>query len=103
AGGLMKRRSVEVETLDSLFGIDAERLPEPAAEFRDRAAELRLAWAAAADWRGPLNLLRHRQRRQRRATAARVAVAAGVIGMLGTGAVVLRSDWWQMRPRRAPQ
>ena len=48
---LMERLDVEVETLDSLFGIDAARLPEPADEFRERGAELRLAWAAAADWR----------------------------------------------------
>ena len=47
---LMERLDVEVEPLDSLFGIDAERLPEPADDFRDRGAELRMAWAAAADW-----------------------------------------------------
>ena len=44
---LMERLDVEVETLDSLFGIDAEHLPEPADEFRERTVELRVAWAAA--------------------------------------------------------
>ena len=33
---LMERLDVEVEPLDSLFGIDAARLPEPADEFRER-------------------------------------------------------------------
>ena len=38
---LMERLDVEVETLDSLFSIDAERLPEHRDEFRDRVSELR--------------------------------------------------------------
>ena len=50
---LMERLDVEVEALDSLFGIDAERLPGGGNEFRERVAELRLAWAAAAGGRGP--------------------------------------------------
>jgi hypothetical protein len=58
---LMERLDVEVEPLDSLFGIDEARVPEPASQFRDRAAELRLAWAAAADWPPPLNLWRARR------------------------------------------
>ena len=50
---LMERFDVEVEPLDSLFGIDAGRLPQPVEEFRERGAELRLAWAVASDWPSP--------------------------------------------------
>jgi hypothetical protein len=62
---------VEVEPLDSLFGIDAARLPEPADEFRERGAEVRLAWAAAADWPPAINLLRARPEGARRCSRAR--------------------------------
>ena len=55
---LMEQLEVEFEPLDSLFGIDAARLPEPVDEFRERSAELRLAWAAAADSPATINLLR---------------------------------------------
>ncbi len=92
---LMERLDVEVEALDSLFGIDAEHLPEPAEEFRERAAELRLAWAAAADWRGPINLMRHRERRNRRVAFARAAVVAGVAAGLGAGWAIEQSQWWR--------
>jgi hypothetical protein len=92
---LMERLDVEVETLDSLFGIDVEHLPEPADDFRERAAELRLAWSAAADWRGPINMMRYRRRRERRVALARVAVVAGVAAGLGTGWAIEQSQWWQ--------
>lgn len=92
---LMERLDVEVETLDSLFGIDVEHLPEPPDEFRERAAELRLAWAAAADWRGPINLMRYRSRRNRRVALARAAVVAGVAAGLGAGWAIQQSEWWQ--------
>ena len=78
AVGLMEALDVEVETLDSLFGIDTARLPESAHEFREHAAELRLAFAAAADWPAPVNLLRERNRRRTKTILTRAAVAAGV-------------------------
>ena len=92
---LMERLDLEVETLDSLFAIDAARLPEPTDEFRERCAELRLAWAVVADWPEPINLLRERQRRQTRTALARAAVIAGVTAGLGVGWKVERSAWWQ--------
>jgi len=92
---LMERLDLEVETLDSLFAIDAARLPEPAAEFRDRSAELRLAWAVAADWPTPINLLRERNRRRRRTALARAGVAAGVAVGLGIGWRFGQSAWWR--------
>jgi hypothetical protein len=55
AVGLMEALDVEVETLDSLFGIDTARLPEPAGEFREHAPN--------TGWRWPprLTLARSRQ------------------------------------------
>ena len=92
---LMERLDLEVETLDSLFTIDAARLPEPTDQFLEQSAELRLAWAVAADWPQPLNLLRERQRRQKRTTFAMAAVAAGVAAGVGVGWRIEQSAWWQ--------
>ena len=75
---LMDRFDAEVETLDSLFAIDAQRLPEPIDGFRDRALELRLAWAAATNWT-TINLLRAQRRRQSQVMLSRAAVVAGVV------------------------
>ena len=100
---LMEQLDVEVEPLDSLFGIDAEHLPEPADEFRESSASLRLAWAVAADWQAPINLMRSRQRRKRQWAIARGAVAAGAIAGLGLGWRIEQSAWWSARqpPRSA--
>jgi hypothetical protein len=87
AVSLMDRLDVEVEPLDSLFGIDAAHLPEADDEFRERSAELRLAWAAAADWPPPINLLRARRRRVSKAWLARAAVVAGAAAGVG-------GSWW---------
>ena len=84
---LMQALDVEVEPFDSLFGIDAARLPEPADEFRERGAELRLAWAVAADWPPPINLLRARRRQVSKRVLGRVAVVAGAAAGLG-------GSWW---------
>ena len=92
---LMERLDVEVETLDSLFAIDAARLPEPADEFRDRSAELRLAWAVAAEWPAPINLLRERQRRRTKTVLTQAAVIAGVATGVGLAWQVQQSEWWQ--------
>jgi hypothetical protein len=87
SASLMERLDVEVEPLDSLFGIDAARLPAPADEFRERSAELRLAWAAAVDWPPTINLLRARRRLRSRTWLARAAVVAGAAAGLG-------GSWW---------
>ena len=89
---LMQRLDVEVETLDSLFGIDEARLPSPADEFRERAAELRLAWAAAADPQPPIDLFRGRRRRRARVVLARAVVVGGLAAGLGVGWMV-QSRW----------
>jgi hypothetical protein len=93
--GLTEQLDVEVETLDSLFGIDAAHLPQPGNEFREHAAELRLAWAAAADWPAPVNLLRERSRRLTKTTLSRAAVAAGVVTGIGIAWQLQRTDWAQ--------
>ena len=92
---LMERLDVEVEPLDSLFRIDAQQLPEPADEFRERGAELRLAWAAAADSPPSLNLLRARQRQVSKTWLTRGAVAAGAVAALLVGWRVQQSAWWK--------
>jgi hypothetical protein len=97
---LMERLDVEVEPLDSLFGIDAARLPDPADEFRERGAELRLAWAVAADWPPAINLLRARRRQVSKTWLARAAVVAGTAaGLSGSWWVVERGHLW---PGRQP-
>ena len=96
---LMERLDVEVEPLDSLFAIDAANLPESADEFRDRGAELRLAWAAAADWPPAINLLRARKRQVSRTMLSRAAVAAGVVAGLAGGWRVTQTAWWHSTAR----
>jgi hypothetical protein len=84
---LMERFDAEVETLDSLFAIDAQRLPKPIDGFRDRASELRLAWAAASNWT-TINLLRAHRRRRSQAMLSRAAVVAGVVfGFVGAWSI----------------
>jgi len=97
AASLMARLDLEVEPLDSMFGIDAARLPAPADEFRERGAELRLAWAAAADWPPTINLLRARRRLTSRTWLPRAAVIAGAAAGLG-------GSWWvaERTLRQAP-
>ena len=53
---LIEHLNIEVETLDSLDGIDTRRLPEPADQFVDQVASMRLALAMAAQ-PPPVNLL----------------------------------------------
>jgi hypothetical protein len=84
---------VEIEPLDSFFGIDTDHLPEDGVDLRDRAAELRLAWIAAAHQPAPFNLLREHRHRERRAWFSRAAVAAGMVAGLGLGYTVEASGW----------
>jgi hypothetical protein len=82
----------EVETLDSLFAIDARQLPGPNGRFQERAAEWRVAWAAAAEWPPAINLLRQRRRNVARAWLARAAVAAGIAAGLGADVGIATSS-----------
>lgn len=82
---LIERLNIEVETLDTLEGIDAAVLPEPAGRFSEQVAAFRLASAIAVE-PTPVNLLpldvttalanRAGQRVFMAGSAAAVAVAA---------------------------
>jgi hypothetical protein len=90
---IMERLDVEIEPLDSMFGIDAGQLPKSVVDLPERAVEIRLAWAAAADWSAPLNLLRDRQRRAAAAALSRAAVIAGVGAGVGLGWGLQQTAW----------
>jgi len=82
---MMERFDVEVEPLDSLYGIETDSLPRTETECRDVVPLLRLAWAAAADDRPPLDLMRPRQWAVRQQNLSRAAVTAGMVVGLTLG------------------
>jgi Tfp pilus assembly PilM family ATPase len=84
-GPLIERLNIEVETLDSLDGIDTASLPEPADQFTDRVASMRLASAIAAD-PPPVNLLPVAIRSERAGHSGRVALVAGLAAAVAVGA-----------------
>jgi hypothetical protein len=85
-----------VQTLDSLSGIDAERVPEPADVFRAEVASLRMAIAVGAEALTLANLLPSsiRDAREARATMMRsiAALAAGVLIVFGWYAMIAPSS-----------
>lgn len=92
---LIERLNVEVETLDTLEGIDATALPDRFAEFAEQAAAFRLACAIAAA-PPPANLLpleftaQRVNRTGRRLLALGSAAAVGVAAFLwGQASVVV--------------
>ena len=85
---LIRLLDVEVETLDSLEGIDAGALPEPADRFREHVAELRLAWALSADPAPPVNLLPAPLVPARSARRRRLLLAAGVAAAVAASAAM---------------
>jgi Tfp pilus assembly protein PilN len=86
---MIRALDVEVETLDSLEGVDAEALPEPAGLFREQMADLRVAWALSADPEPPVNLLPAALRRPAGAHRRRLLVGAGM-----AAAVVVAALAW---------
>ena len=97
---LTERLDIEVEPLDSLYSIDADDLSERSGDFRERSAEMRIAWAAATDSPPAINLLRARKRQATRTALSRAAIAAGVVAGLGLGWRVQQSAWWRsMMPK----
>jgi hypothetical protein len=87
--------NVPIQTLDSLSGIDANRVPEPADTFRADVASLRLAIAAGAEATTHANLLPAaiREARETRSTATRsvAALAAGLLIVAGWYSLVAGS------------
>jgi hypothetical protein len=78
---LIERLNIEVETLDSLDGIDTAHLPEPADQFIEKVASMRLATAVAAE-PPPVNLL------PVEVTATQVSRTLRLIFALGSAAAV---------------
>ena len=104
---LTEMLDVEVEPLDSLYGLDPDSLSDRADEFRERSAEMRLAWAAATDWPPTINLLRPRRRQIGKTALSRAAIVAGAVAGLAVGWQIQRSTWlrWPSSPpvaRTAP-
>ena len=87
--------NMPVHTLDSLTGLDAERVPEPADAFRAEVASLRMAIAVGAEGLHHANLLpvSIRAARDARTTMTRsiAALAAGVLIVIGWYAMVASS------------
>ena len=85
-----------VQTLDSLNGIDADRVPEPAETFRADVASLRMAIAVGAEAVTHANLLpasiRESRETRTAATRAVAALAAGVLIVIGWHALVSSSS-----------
>ena len=92
---LMQKLELSVEPLDSMFGIDTDSRPDAAGDFCDRSVEMRLAWAAAADWKAPLNLLREARHQAIAAVFARAAVVAGVATGVTLGWALKGTPWLQ--------
>lgn len=83
--------NIPVQTLDSLNGIDADRVPEPAETFRASVASLRMAIAVGAEPVTFANLLPAsiRELREARTATMRSAVALVAGALLVIGAYVL--------------
>ena len=85
---LIEILDVEVETLDSLEGVDADALPEPADRFREQVADLRLALAISADPAPPANLLPASLKAPREAGRRRLLFGAGMAAAVIVSALV---------------
>jgi Tfp pilus assembly PilM family ATPase len=84
-----------IETLDSITGIDAEAVPEPANAFHADVAALRLAIAAGAEGE-PYSSLIAPVRPSRRAMGSPVALAAAAAAVL-----VVIAGYVALRPSRS--
>lgn len=85
---LMDAVGVDVEVLDSLEGVDVTALPQPADEFRGKVAELRMAWALAAE-ESAVNLLPREVRSKKAIRQEQIRLAAGAAAGLLVAAVIL--------------
>lgn len=82
---LIERLNIEVETLDTLEGIDSTALPEPTDQFVDQVATFRLA-AAIAVKPPPVNLLPFRVTAERVNRTGRRVLVAGSAAAVAVGA-----------------
>lgn len=81
-GPLGAALEVPVKPLDSLVGIDAAAIPEPAEQFRADVAGLRLVIATGADATPPANLLPSTIRRSRAARTQTIRLAGAMAASL---------------------
>jgi Tfp pilus assembly protein PilN len=89
AAPLGEALATRIETLDSLTGIDAAAVPEPADAFRADVAALRLAIVAAADQHPPANLLPAVIRRAQETRTELLRLGAGM-----AAGIVLSLAWY---------
>jgi hypothetical protein len=97
SGTLGAVSGLPVETLDSLSGIDASALPEPADEFRAHIAALRLAIAAGAEPPPYPNLQPEKERSVGHARTLTWSLAGGL-----AAALVLVGVWYGVRRWSGP-
>jgi Tfp pilus assembly PilM family ATPase len=97
SGTLSAVSGLPVETLDSLSGIDATAVPEPADEFRAHVAALRVAIAAGAEAPPYSNLFPVDEGRANRSRPFVWSLAGGV-----AAALVLIGIWYGVRRWSAP-
>lgn len=88
---LMEALELEMETLDSMQGIDVTAIPEPADAFHEQVAALRLAWGVAADDAPGINLLPADIIAAREARRLRLMLGGGVAAAVAAGAIL----FWQ--------
>jgi hypothetical protein len=98
---LTEKLDIEVEPLDSMYGLSPDLLDEREDEFRERSAEMRLAWAAAAVWPPVLDLLHARRRRSTKTALSRAAIVAGAALGLGIGWQIQQSTWLRTNASQA--
>jgi Tfp pilus assembly PilM family ATPase len=93
---LMHDLNMDVETLDSVEGLDVSRLASQADEFREKAGEFRIAWAAAADPAPPVNLMPRESVASKLAVPAdlRQRMAAGVLLGILLSVAAFGVIWW---------
>lgn len=96
---LIEELDLEVETLDSMEGIDVAALPEPRERFRDLVGALRLALAAAVE-APSINLAPGDVRRRAHARALPIAAAGLLAASLGLVAVATWRDRSAAPPAR---
>jgi len=97
SGTLGAVSGLPVETLDSLAGIDASALPEPADEFRAHVAALRLAIAAGAEPPPHANLQLEKEESVGPARTLTWSLAGGL-----AAALVLLGVWYGVRKWSGP-
>ena len=97
SGTLGAVSGLPIETLDSLAGIDASVLPEPADEFRADVAGLRLAIAAGAEPPPYPNLLPEKERTAGHGRTLTWSLAGGL-----AAALVLVGVWYGVRRWSGP-